>query len=155
MKKIFFLIGLIPIMIFGQSYTWHDSINAADVTTDTVIQPEKVGESGNWSKNIANFGCSCTFWLDYLTDTVTVNLGGSNHQYTLGKYSFAGFSSDSLPYVLVKLDHPSITNSDTSYIKDMSLEPYDYGKKLPQIKVTFDATDNTSALTWDCLFYKR
>ncbi len=48
MKNILFLIALIPVMLFGQTYVWHDSINAADVITDTVIQPVKVGESGSY-----------------------------------------------------------------------------------------------------------
>jgi hypothetical protein len=155
MKKIFFLIGLIPIMIFGQSYTWHDSINAADVTTDTVIQPIKVGESGSYSKNIAGLGCSCTFKADNLTDTVIIDIGGSNYQITSRNYAFSGFVSDSLPYTIVKANLTSVKNGDTCYIKTFSMEPYVFGFKYPQIKVTFDATDNTSALTWDCLFYKR
>jgi hypothetical protein len=155
MKKILFLFAFVPLILSGQSYVWHDSINAANVATDTVIQPMKVGESGSYSKNISGMGCTCTFIADDLTDTVAVNIGGSNYQVTSGNYAFSGFASDSLPYDLVKANLISVKNGDTSYIKTISLEPHIYGFKYSQIKVTFDATDNTSALSWYCLFYKR
>ncbi len=129
MKKIFFLLVLVPVIILGQTYTWHDSINAADVTTDTIIQPGKVGESGSYSKNISGFGCTCTFEADYLIDTVTIDIGSSNYQISFGNYAFSGFVSDSLPYTIVKANLISVKNGDTCYIKTFSMEPYVFGFK--------------------------
>lgn len=139
--------------VYGQSITWSFSLDFSESNvSDTVLQPTDIA-------NISGWVAKCMFDVEELTDTCSVDMGGSLKELnaTTHRMAFNGLASDSLPYELIKADLIMIDNgdADTSYFKELSTEPQGWGNPIPAIKVHKDTSDHTSILTGKCNFYKK
>ena len=136
MKKILIISTFICLSVasFGQTKQWNDTITVTTGKTDSVFWPEAPGD-------IAAFPWSITFVTVGMTDTIWLDIGGSNIPIDTSvvrsaeQFAFEGFINDSLPYVFTAAKNRVITNGDTTYQKTfIGSDPY--GMLRPAFSLT-------------------
>lgn len=150
MKKLILLLSFIPVFVFGQNRSWHPKINVGNMVADDTVLQASYTECGD----IAGYIMGVTVWSDEIDTSVTVNFGASNKiiDSTNYKFSFEGFSHDSLPYRFYKEDHTIITNTDTSYQKSFErTNPITFSR--PQLWMSRDSC-KSGTIYFDFLFSK-
>ena len=139
MKKLLLtLICLLPLIAFGQTKWWVDTLEVTSPLNGIVYWPDATGD-------ISAYPSSCTISTIDLSDTVTVDFGKSNNVLTRTTNGsvlttpFSGIVHDSLPYVFIASSHLVETNNgttiDTTYEQTFDF-PDPFLALRPSYKVT-------------------